>query len=91
MNIYKISSTRTGWDTYSDAIVVAESSAEAKTIHPDGEHVWRDGQWISRTGNDSYCEAGEWDVPETIAVELVGTAHKRLAATTVLCASYHAG
>ena len=91
LRIYKLTQKMCkGWDTYSDAIVVADLSSEAKLIHPNGEHVWR-GHWIGRDGEDCYCDAGEWPTPHDVTAELVGVARDGLAEGTVLCASYHAG
>ena len=43
MNLYHIKQTTVkGYDTYSDAVVCAESKEEAKTIHPNNDPWYKD-------------------------------------------------
>lgn len=90
MNLYHISQTAVrGYDTYSDAVVAAESEEAARLIHPDdspmGEikHKWDGEHW-----ND-YGDA-TWSRPDRVNVMLLGTAIPSLTAG-VICASFHAG
>lgn len=68
-----------GWDTYSDCVVVAESEADAKTIHPADKPFeackeWRD--WAYST--------------DAIKVTEIGTPNENQK-RGVVCASFHAG
>lgn len=86
-NLYKIEQdVNRGYDTYSDAVVVADSEEDAKKIHPGMysgysavERVWeeQDYAWAEK--------------PEQVTAVLVGTAVPELTPGTVVCASFHAG
>lgn len=77
MNLYHISQTQNdGYDTFSEAVVVAKSPKSAKTIHPGG------GEWNS----DTWATSQEY-----VKAELVGKARPGLLAGAVICASFHAG
>lgn len=82
MNLYRISQTvNNGWDTYSDAIVAAETEEEARHIHPG----------IDRQANGyTYLAELTWAPPDQVTVELIGTALPTVKAG-VICASFHAG
>ena len=90
MNIYRISQTENrGYDTYSDAVVVAKNEEEAKRIHPSNASYhkgewWRETQW-------SLDGTGTWSHPDNVKVELVGKANKSFTEPQVICASFHAG
>lgn len=78
MNLYWISQdVNNGYDTYSDAVVAAESEAIAKTIHPDGSM-------------DVVAAVGCWTNIENVKVQLIGTAVKGTE-RGVIFASFHAG
>jgi len=66
MNLYKISRKEgeTRWEEYEEAVVVAESSEDAKHIHPDSTvaTVMYDGK--------SY----DWTTLDNINVEYIGVA-----------------
>ena len=60
MNLYHISQDAvSGYDTYSDAVVAAESEQDAKNIHPDGARTlkekadedWYMQDWTTKTEN----------------------------------------
>lgn len=94
MKLWLISQTvNTGYDTYSDAVVAAESDAEARALHPDGDVKWMgDARWRYTDGTDRaplYPESG-WAHPASVVAKLIGEA---LPETTegVICASFHAG
>lgn len=81
MELYKISQNKnTGWDTYSDAIVCAESEQEAQMIHPSGNKGW-DG--VER-------EYGTWTDAKNVMVEHIGTVKDGMV-KGVICSSFHAG
>jgi hypothetical protein len=98
-NIYCISQdVNNGYDTYSHAVVVAESEDEARAIHPGnesgpGDVFVRRGVWcyrhVDRTFREYYNTS--WSLPADVRVELVGVAGEGLKSGTVLCASFHAG
>lgn len=85
MNLYLISQTfNSGYDTYSDAVVCAETEAEARKWHPSGNKC---------STEEEFKKAGDWDWATSykdVTVKLVGTAVDGLNAG-VVCASFHAG
>lgn len=64
------------YDTYSDAVVCAETKEEARNIHPSGCELVDD--------NYSWCS------PKDVKVSYIGTA-KEGTKKGVICASFHAG
>ncbi len=73
-----------GYDTFSDAVVAAESCQEARQIHPNAEcGLFENGQWPD-WHNDS------WAPPDSVVVKLLGEAVEGIEAG-VICASFHAG
>jgi hypothetical protein len=80
MNIYLLSQDiNNGFDTYSDAVVVANHDDEARHIHPGG---------INRPVE---YWADEWVLPQFVTVEYIGVASARFTTPAVICASYRAG
>lgn len=90
-----------GYDTYSEAVVVAATEEDARKIYPRPEHqtwgcyckeevVMHD--WWDVGEGDCICNPGrnEWCTPEQVDVEEIGSSPE-LEAGTVVCASYHAG
>jgi len=82
MNLYLLSQTaNSGYDTYSNLVVCAESAADAKSIAPDGSEnngdVENDNLWA-------------WTTPEHICVELIGEAKDNLKRGVIL-AIFHEG
>lgn len=76
MNIYLITQyDNTGYDTYHNAVVIAESEEAARLTHPSGGEEWIDESWTD---------------PEDVEVELLGEAIEG-AHAGVVCASFHAG
>lgn len=85
--LWLISQTdNTGYDTYSDAVVVAEDAKAASWIHPS---YGDDGEWIAEMRKDR--RFGTWTLPENVTVEEIGIASESLKLGTVVCASFHAG
>lgn len=82
MKIFKISQdVNRGWDTYSDAVVIAENEEDAKKIHPNGYAKMEDRKIDSWDG---------WTTIENVQVEYIGEA-KEGSEKGVVCASFHAG
>lgn len=83
MNLYKISQTvNNGWDTYSDAVVCAESEEAARYIRPD---------YDGPTPEDDWRGYYEWAAPEHVTATYIGTADPSIPAGSVIVASFHAG
>lgn len=82
MKIYKLSQeVNIGYDTYSDCVVIAESTEDAKTIHPN--------EYCKPENGDKW-DVSTWAPQDRIMVEDIGIAHddqKR----GVVCASFNAG
>lgn len=103
MKIYKITqSINNGYDTYDSAIVCAESTKEAKRIHPS--YTWTKGGfydedkkefWTEYAGSDEKYlfegAYGSWtNNLEAISVEEIGEANPSLQKGVIL-ASFNAG
>lgn len=82
MKLWLISQTENDeYDTYSDAVVAADTAEEASNIHPDGSMpLKKDYSW-------NCCWVSD---PKKVKVELIGTA-KVGTKKGVICASFHAG
>jgi hypothetical protein len=95
MKLFKISQTvNTGYDTYSDAVVVAPDVYVAASIHPNSMSKYFKGWPVTQAQRDdpSFYDRGEWaDTPDEIKVEYLGVASKNLSQGAVICASFHAG
>ena len=86
MNIYLIEQEEnSGWDTFSSAVVIAESEDEARLIHPGQDNPEFEGT------KDIRCELWGWTSPEHVKVSLLGRLEIPALGRKVLCASYHAG
>ena len=90
MKIFKIEqSENNDYDTYSDAVVIAEDEEEAKKIHPNGEFNYKEEKT-----NDEYSKAdsnyGTWVKKEFVDVEYIGEA-KEGSERGIICSSFHAG
>lgn len=81
MKLWLISQNKNNdYDTYSDAVVAADTKEEARMTHPIGE-PW-DGK--ADSNYSSWCAA------EFVSVEYLGEA-KDGTEKGVICASFHAG
>ena len=79
MKLYLITQdVHNDYDTYSDAVVSAESEEDAKTIHPDGDSIVTTTQ--SRWST--------WSAIEDVVAEYLGETEQPRG---VICASFHAG
>jgi hypothetical protein len=84
--LYKISQTvNNGYDTYSDAVVCAESEEKAKYIFPriGGS---KDTKWWK----DNFC-ISYWSRPKDVHVEEIGIANDNIELGSVICSSFRAG
>lgn len=104
--IWKISQgVNNGYDTYSDAVVIAPDAEAARRTHPDGRHQWREGVHEDDEGRSdwamwrsvSFPNGSQWLTGDTswapiqdVEVTLIGVATGD-AKYGVVCASFHAG
>lgn len=80
MKLWFISqSENTGYDTYSDAVVAAETEDKARMTHPGGD------EWNGK--KDTWST---WTSADRVRVKLIGEAINGTEAG-VICASFHAG
>ena len=92
MNIYRISQTKvTGYDTYSDAVVVAETAGWASRIFPSGHQDSGYDDEGTPWYMDPRAYRSRWAAPDDVVAEYIGEAHDDFKAGTVICASFHAG
>ncbi len=85
--IYHISQEdNTGYDTYSDAVVVAKSEEQAKNIHPDGVNRLSDANYKLDRWHD-WCNKIE-NIKCVLLGPLTGNDFEEY---DVICASFHAG
>lgn len=89
MNLYKISQVIVdGYDTYSDAVVAAESAELATRVHPS-DFI---DAWDPNRSNEDWEDCSTWAPhPKHVRAEYLGTADGSLSANEVICASFHAG
>lgn len=87
MNIYHISQTENrGYDTYSDAVVIAPDVETARRVNP------REYGDVFMTDEDWKYTCSSWaSSPENVSVTLVGVASENEKSPRVVCASFHAG
>jgi hypothetical protein len=92
INLYRISQTvQSGFDTYSDAIVAADSSEDAALIHPNSHYRFFRGWPIANTSEWGEAPERGWvDNPDQVKVEFIGVALPTIE-KGVICASFHAG
>jgi len=82
MKLFHISQNEvSGWDTYSDMVVCAESEDEARKIHPLSD-IHDDG-W--KNSYDCWCKS-----PDKVKVEYLGEAAEGIG-KGIICSSFHAG
>lgn len=87
MNIYHISQTENrGYDTYSDAVVIAPDVETARRVNPSeyGDVFMTDEDW-------KYTYSSWASSPENVSATLVGVASENEKSPRVVCASFHAG
>lgn len=93
MMIWRLSQDiNNGYDTWSDAVVIAPNEAVARSIHPSGSKRWNYERscWQWETGEyEEWTDEG-WAKPDQLQVELIGVAHGDVS-TRLVCASFHAG
>lgn len=82
MKLFKIyQNVNNGYDTYSDAIVCAETAEDAQRIHPS--------DYVEETTEEP-ADYDSWAPLSKVQVEYIGDARDGLP-RGVVCASYHAG
>lgn len=93
--IYKIYQNDVqGYDTYSDAIVVASTILEAKCLHPNEDHKYSiiEKKWISELNPHQNYIPDTWTLDiDKISVELIGEADTKYTKPCVILSSFHAG
>ena len=81
MKLWRISQdVNNGYDTYSDAVVAAETEEEARMIHPSGKENW----------NGKAGEFSCWCNVTQVKVYMIGIAREGIK-KGLICTSYHAG
>jgi hypothetical protein len=87
MNLYKLEQDwNSGYDTYDSAVVAAESSDDARTIHPAG-----DGEVTTEYPKENrWWLNGSWAPLSEIRATLIGVAEAAIE-RGVIVASYNAG
>lgn len=95
MKLWRISQdANSGYDTFSDAIVAAETEELAKSTHPDGSYQWIGSAWqATRPDGTTYIDDmrySAWVKADQVEVEYIGEA-KGGTPAGVICASFHAG
>lgn len=91
LNIYRISQTvNDGYDTYSDAVVVAKRMKEAQVMHPAGSnYVWDKKRGWLLQGKFESC-TGDWAPANQVKVEKIGRTNI-IKEPCIVLASFHAG
>jgi hypothetical protein len=84
MNIYHLSQELvTGYDTYSDCVVIAETRESAQLMHPSGRPLTNSGR------EPCYSDWPKARDASSIEVTYLGPSHETEA--RVVCSSFHAG
>ena len=87
-NLYRISqSVNNDYDTYSDAVVCAESEDAARRIHPSG---YTGGDWWIQKEGEYYADSWASKLEE-VKVELIGIAVESVELNSIIISSFHAG
>lgn len=82
LSIWLISqSANDNYDTFSDAVVIAETEERARLTHPDRN---------TKDWNGKARSYDDWTAAENVSAKLIGTALPD-AKPGVVCASFHAG
>ncbi len=97
--LWKLSQdVNSGYDTYSNVIVVSSNPVAAKRIHPavdsqTGEMIFHyvEGDGWRWCVDNEYASGDSWAEPKDIQVTCVGEAADWLGEGSVVCASFHAG
>jgi len=92
MKIYRIwRENDIGWDTYDSAIVIADNEEYARKIHPNGNAVFKFGEWVGNDDNIKRNYEMEWCDYADVEVELLGVADKTYTEPCVVLSSFNAG
>ena len=83
------------YDTYSDAVVCAETEDDARHIHPSNYYRFHDGklwfQFDDRTESEEDSGYDGWTTPDKVKATFIGTAENNVEVGKVVCANFHAG
>lgn len=93
MKLFKITQDRNNnYDTYSDAIVCAESEEDAKITSPNEYFKWHNNAWFFQysDGTENESMDDSWTLPKYVKVEYIGEAKDGLE-KGIVCSSFHAG
>jgi hypothetical protein len=92
MKLWVISQdANSGYDTFSDAVIAANTELEARHIHPGGDYRYEgDSWWATRPDGSKWQPCNTWASPDEVKAECIGTAKKGLK-YSVICSSFHAG
>ena len=92
MKLWKISQTEsTGYDTFSDAVVVADNEDAARSVHPACDNA-ESVVFFSRYWLQEEYHWSEWATKkENVTVVYLGIYDGPPLDVPVICASYHAG
>jgi len=86
MKLYHIWQNKVqGWDTFSDAVVVANSAREARRMYPGSG--WNRVQMLPL----EYQPSSWANDPRDVKCKLIGEAHKSFTKLGFICKSFHAG
>jgi hypothetical protein len=93
MNLYHIKqSVNYGYETFSDAVVVANNEIEASLIHPDMNSEYFEKWPFVENEDGTNWDRNDWAyTPDQVTVEFIGIANDKFTVPTVICSSYHAG
>lgn len=84
MNLYLLQQQeRSGYDTYDSCVIAAETSYDAKRIHPA---TYQEGEWWL----DKFVSSSWASHPKNVKVTYIGVAGKKIK-KGVICASFNAG
>lgn len=91
MKIYKIwREDEIEYETYDSAIVIADNEEYARKIHPNGNAVFKFGEWLDNDNIKRHYE-DKWCDPVNVKVELLGIAGKTYTEPCVVLSSFNAG
>ena len=82
-----------GHETYSSAVVCANSEQEARCVHPNGRYVFANGSFVSKQTRRSFPSGhfSGWVHPDKVKVTFVGVAARDILPGSIVCASFNAG
>ena len=99
MNLYLVTGTVSGYDTYEAFVCAAPDAEAARRMHPGGVVEWNDdsGKWENPACGTCRHRAErstvrDWDPSiDTVTVSLIGKAAYKATEAGVILASFNAG